>query len=393
GLGGRERRGGSRVLYAPGATDDIAASSGGKTRHRTHVCGAGVHGSTETVPMYTTCMFCNKDLGRNERVESFPVGRRLAFDEARGRLWVVCRHCERWNLTPLEERWEAVEDCERIFRDTRLRAHTENVGLARTSEGLELVRIGRPLREEFAAWRYGDQFGRRRRRAILYGVGVGTAVAGLAIGGVALGVVSGAFVGQFGNFVNLWNNARTRARLKLPDGEVLKVKTPLLSKVQIFESDDKQGWAIQVRPEKKAGRFRSGEESLVLHGEEARRAASVLVPAVNAAGGNKDKVRDAVRALEEAGHPEDFLRSAPSLKPRRRAIQDVGPALALLPAPSRLALEMALHEEQEMRAMQGELWRLERAWEEAEEIASIADDLLLPESTDEQLEALRSRSE
>jgi hypothetical protein len=24
-------------------------------------------------------------------------------------LWVVCRHCERWNLSPLEERWEAVE--------------------------------------------------------------------------------------------------------------------------------------------------------------------------------------------------------------------------------------------------------------------------------------------
>ena len=63
-------------------------------------------------------MFCQKPLGANEVIESFPVGRRLAFDSARGRLWVVCRKCERWNLTPLEERWEAVEDCERIFRDT-----------------------------------------------------------------------------------------------------------------------------------------------------------------------------------------------------------------------------------------------------------------------------------
>src|SRR5690554_1197102 len=122
--------------------------------------------------MYTSCMFCKRDLGRNEVVESFPVGRRLAFDAERGRLWVVCRHCERWNLTPLEERWEAVEDAERIFRATRLRAQTPEVGLARTTEGLELVRIGNPLREEFAAWRYGDQFGRRRRKAILYGAGV-----------------------------------------------------------------------------------------------------------------------------------------------------------------------------------------------------------------------------
>ena len=79
--------------------------------------------------MYRTCIFCRKPLGSNEVVETFPVGRRLAFDAARGRLWVVCRKCERWNLTPLEERWEAVEDCERIFRDTHLRVSTDNIGL------------------------------------------------------------------------------------------------------------------------------------------------------------------------------------------------------------------------------------------------------------------------
>jgi hypothetical protein len=41
---------------------------------------------------------------------------------------------------------------------------------------------------------------------------------------------------------------------------------------------------------------------------------------------------------------------------------------------------MALHEEQERRALQGELKALELAWQEAEEIAAIADDLLLPDS-------------
>ena len=114
--------------------------------------------------MYRTCLFCSNDLGRNEAVEHFPVGRRLAFDAAKGRLWVVCRRCERWNLTPLEERWEAIEECERAFRATRLRVSTDEIGLARLKEGLELVRIGEPQRPEMAAWRYGDQFGRRRRR-------------------------------------------------------------------------------------------------------------------------------------------------------------------------------------------------------------------------------------
>jgi hypothetical protein len=44
----------------------------------------------------------------------------------------------------------------------------------------------------------------------------------------------------------------------------------------------------------------------------------------------------------------------------------------------RLALEMALHEEQERAALDGELRALEQAWQEAEEIAAIADDLVLP---------------
>jgi len=116
--------------------------------------------------MYSTCLFCHTELGANEAVEHFPVGRRLAFDAAKGRLWVVCRKCERWNLTPVEERWEAIEECERAFRGTKLRVSTEHIGLGRLREGTELVHIGAPLRPEFAAWRYGDQFGKRRKRQL-----------------------------------------------------------------------------------------------------------------------------------------------------------------------------------------------------------------------------------
>ena len=171
--------------------------------------------------MYTTCLFCNRSLGSNEVVEAFPVGRRLAFDSARGRLWVVCHRCERWNLTPMEERWEAVETCERLFEDTRIRTSTENVGLAKLTEGLELVRIGAPLRPEFAAWRYGDQFGRRRRRAMIYGGAGVVIIGGIAIGGMLTGVLSAGLFAQSGNFVNLWQRGRTRMKLRLDDGTVL----------------------------------------------------------------------------------------------------------------------------------------------------------------------------
>ena len=57
----------------------------------------------------------------------------------------------------------------------------------------------------------------------------------------------------------------------------------------------------------------------------------------------------------------------------------------------RLAFEMALHEEQERRALQGELLALEQAWRDAEEIAKIADNLLVPESDEEWLRKQREK--
>src|SRR6185503_3261866 len=90
-------------------------------------------------------------------LSTFPVGRRLAYDPKKGRLWVICTRCGRWNLTPLEERWEAIDDAERLFRGTRLRMSTDNIGLAQFRGGFELVRIGPALLPEIASWRYGTR--------------------------------------------------------------------------------------------------------------------------------------------------------------------------------------------------------------------------------------------
>jgi hypothetical protein len=51
---------------------------------------------------------------------------------------------------------------------------------------------------------------------------------------------------------------------------------------------------------------------------------------------------------------------------------------------------MALHEEQERRALEGELAELECAWREAEEIGAIADSLLLPAWIEDAMKRLRS---
>jgi hypothetical protein len=317
--------------------------------------------------MFTTCMFCNKPLGSNEVVEAFPVGRRLAFDARRGRLWVICRKCERWNLSPLEERWEAVETCEKLFRETRVRVSTDNIGLAKHSEGLELVRIGEPMRPEFAAWRYGDQFGRRRQRAIAYGAAGVAVLGGLVAGGIATGVISGAFVGQFANFFNIWANARTLVKVKTDDGRVLKLKNPDLQGTRIRPADDDVGYRLELRKGKKTEWF---------EGAQARRLIGQVMPQINRSGGKQQTVSYAVKEIEHVGHPEAYLKEVAT---GDRFMYKGNPGYVnKMPAPTKLALEMALHEEQERRALEGELWMLERAWKEAEEIAAISDDLLLP---------------
>jgi hypothetical protein len=351
--------------------------------------------------MYTTCLFCHADLGRNEVVDAFPVGRRLAFDAAKGRLWVVCRNCERWNLTPLEERWEAIEQCERAFAGTRLRVSTDNIGMARLREGLELVRIGAPQRPEMAAWRYGDQFGRRRRRFIAMSAGA------VAVGGVVLlaGPVAGLVgTGAITPLVNIFNAGhsiyRARRKLRLPLADGSHVETNLANAASARLTADGEIAELHVRlapPGIRTMGSRWDAPWVTLRGEDAMRGAGVLLPHLNRSGGGAVQVRDAVKLLEDASSVETLYRDT-AREARRRFesgfwnIGDPG-TLRRMPAAMRLALEMAAHEEQERRALEGELSRLERAWQEAEEIAHIADGLLVPESVDRDLRRLRDRDD
>lgn len=349
--------------------------------------------------MYSTCLFCNADLGRNEVIERFPIGRRLAFDAAKGRLWVVCRKCERWNLTPLEERWEAIEDAERLFADTRLRVSTDNIGLARLTEGLVLVRIGSALRPEMAAWRYGDQFGRRRRRHLALSAAGIALVGGIVIAGPGMGIIAGGGWGLWqgaNGLHDLYQNRRVRVRLRLPDSErIAPIRRKQLEHTSLIRVE--HDWALHVSMRKP----RPGHEVtsdiprvLVYTGAQALQAASKILPAVNETGAKTAEVRSAVQLVTDAGDPGQLFRcyaatpqgSDPSRNLYRRAN-----ALFSLPKEVRLALEMASHEEQERRAMEGELALLEAAWREADEVARIADDMFVPDTARARLEELREK--
>lgn len=351
--------------------------------------------------MYSTCLFCNEDLGKNEVIELFPIGRRLAYDAAKGRLWVVCRKCERWNLTPLEERWEAIEEAERLFAATRLRASSDNIGLAKLREGLELVRIGSALRPEMAAWRYGDQFGRRRRNHLLLSSAGIAAVAGVLILGPGTGVIAGGGWGMWQGMNALhtaYQNRRTRLSLKLPsENRVVTLRKPHLDHTTLTHEAD-GGWMLNLSYDPRGKWDLAGRnyEMLSIRGDAAIRIAGQVLPKINAAGAKSNQVQDAVHLLErhtdpleffahQARTPTEYMRGA---RPGRRAKQPE--RIAKFPLEVRLALEMAAHEEQERRALEGELALLEAAWRDAEEVAKIADDMFLPESAVARLEQLKT---
>ena len=348
--------------------------------------------------MYKTCMFCNKSLRTNEVMEEFPIGRRLAFDAVKGRLWVVCRSCERWNLTPLEERWEAVETCEKLFRDAQLRSSTEHIGLARHTEGLELVRIGKPLRPEFAAWRYGDQFGKRRRRRIMFWSAAGVAwVGGVAFtSSVAVGGFAAGFLGMlpFGA-VQAWHDSRQVARFAHSDEKVRTLTREARTTTRIAPADDEIGFRVETHLGKHlrpgSGRFWADKREW-FEGEDARRAMNAVLRLINFGGAPHEQVRRAVYRIESHKHPSAFLNDVVGRSVYQNS-QGTPGWIHKMPKSTRLALEMAVHEEDERRALEGELWRLEQAWRDAEEIAAISDNLLLPKGADEFVASHRNREE
>ncbi len=342
--------------------------------------------------MYRTCIFCTGPLGRNEAVEQFTVGSTLAFDPWKGRLWAVCPRCARWNLAPLEERWEAVEGAERQFADTRLRVHSENVGLAQLADGTRLIRVGRALPGEVAAWRYGRELHLRRWRH-----------APVAVGGFLLRVAVDLCAWPLSHAaVGLARVAHGRSVLhripaeSSPAGREILVRRGHVSRawLQLDEEGDLGLHVPEVLPAERDGnRWRA--PSLLLRGGSARRVLARALVDVNAAGASGRNMKDALAALGRSPLAEDYLRETarqvvglgmPDLglaswswgevlgraKGQRREARFEPPKLSAAHA---LALEMALHEESERKAFEGELSALEAAWREAEEIAAIADGL------------------
>lgn len=328
--------------------------------------------------MYRTCAFCNGKLDGDGGPSGLGVGRRLAFDEWKGRLWVICPRCARWNLAPLDERLERIEALARAASGGRVAAATNQVTLIRWGR-YDFVRIGQPPRLEYATWRYGERLRTRRREQLKFVVPVTVAALGLAI---AVNVAAGGSVGLF--FWNVPNLARKLyvelvggRRIALVEapicercGSVMALRARHLERARVTATRQHDVSVLVTCPQ-------CGGEGALLTGADAHLALRRGLTYLNLARSGKGQQRAEVAAhlVEGAGGPDELI-----LDVARRDL-----TLRSLAPERRLALEMAIDERAELAV-------LERQWQEAEEIAEIADGLLTTDPrVDEELRQLHDR--
>jgi len=325
--------------------------------------------------MYATCGFCAGSLGGDGGASGLGVGRRFAYDGHRSRVWVICGKCGRWNLTPFDSREETITALERMAEGGRVAATSEQVALIRVG-AFDVVRVGRPRRPEYASWRYGERVKARERERLKFiipatAVAVGGMVAfNFAVGGgmaYMLGQVPGAADALYTKMVGFRKISLVEPPICEKCGSIMVLRAKHLQHARLTHTVHDDLALLVSCPKCKV-------YGAQLAGREAEQALRSGLTFVNLKKGKriKKKAEEAAGYVDRHGGPEQFIRTTTRIE------KSVG---ALVGAEA-LALEMAVDEQAELR-------ELERQWQQAEEIANIADGLLIDPKVDEALRRLR----
>jgi hypothetical protein len=327
------------------------------------------------VEVLTRCLFCHKAFPANDRFQHFPLGRRIAFDPERGRLWAVCERCYRWTLWPLENRDEALYELERAAHDSATPvAHTEHISLLHL-DGLLLVRVAGAGLAERAWWRYGRELNRRKR------VFEGAASRLTAYTFGALHLV-GEFVGLGDGDVDItWDDK--------PVADILRWRrfgwaawhgrrtcSYCGSTLRALRYDQ-SWWVYPLRGAD--GSLEIGvpcqrcdpwtpDNVYVIDGPQAENVLRRCLAYQNIGGAWEDVVKQAADLIEGVGSAGEFTLDSVQ---RRECLWKLGPTRAI-------AMEIALNESVEQRLLDLEIRALEFIWKQEEELARIIDEELTP---------------
>ena len=295
------------------------------------------------VAIFSRCLFCHAAVTENETLEGMTRGTRFAFDNAKGRLWVVCGECRRWNLVPIEDRWEALESLERIAHDeARLLVETQNIALLRVGD-VDLIRVGSAANlPEEAWWRYGRFLAPRDSKYYERVAIVKQIVRELKFGQTA------------------WRGAATCPNC----GSVLReIQFQNSKRVIIARGGD---GALELRYRCYRCHLDALHAGYRLNGVSAEHLLRRILAYRHFDRASESVVRASASVIEEIGSPDQLT--------QRLALQRV--YLGELPRPYALALEIAVNDITERKLLQLELNELEARWLEEEQLARIVDDEL-----------------
>ena len=328
--------------------------------------------------MYTTCAFCAGALGGDGGGSGLAVGRRFAFDAWRSRAWVICQRCGRWNLTPFDDREATIAALERMATGGRVAATSDQVSLMRNGS-YDVVRVGKPPRPEYATWRYGERVKARERERLKFiipatAIAIGGMVAfNFAVGG-SMAYIVGQIPGAADNIYTRMVGNRMVPGIESPVcarcGHVMVLRAKHVQDARLTHTAHEDIALLMMCPACKV-------YGAQLEGPDAEQALRAGLTFVNLKKGKKikRKAEEAAGYVDRHGGPERFIRVTTRIEK---------PVSALVGAEA-LALEMAVDEQAELR-------ELERQWQQAEEIANIADGLLVDPSIEAELEAVRRRA-
>ena len=310
--------------------------------------------------MFVSCAFCNASFDGDGGPSGLGVGRRIAFDEWKGRLWVVCPRCSRWNLTPFDDRLERIEAVAGAASQGRVAASTDQVALIRW-ERYDFVRVGKPPRLELATWRYGERLRNRQRERMKVVVPLTVAAVGL---GIAANVAAG---GGFGMLV--WNIHRLADWIYLRmvgRRKVSLVEPPICAHCgSVMQLRARHVQFARLVPDRHADMAvvvscpHCHTEGAQLMASEATHVLRQGLTYLNLKRGGRRRAEDAAREVDQIGGPDHLVRD---IARRELTLRNLRPERGL-------ALEMAVDERAEVE-------ELERQWKEAEELADIADGTL-----------------
>ncbi|MGH7475281.1 MAG: hypothetical protein ACRELD_03245 [Longimicrobiales bacterium] len=326
--------------------------------------------------MLRHCLFCDAALAADASAPA--TAARWAYDPLRGRAWHICPGCARWNLALLEGRSELIEALERGTRMSgRLLIATANVALFEAADTV-VVRVGRAGLDEQAWWRYGRVLRDRQLsfRSLRTRMGMFAGGAASYLGGK---------VGLFRRIPSAaWDDSQLTEGLRwwhfgslAWHGRSRCVHCRSVLRALSFDDtwwvhplvEPRGRLAVGVPCQRcdpwtpdKLFRIRGGAAELLL-----RR----ILAYQNIAGGSDRAVLDAACAIQEAGSATSFTHLVAS---RRASLWRLGPTLAL-------ALEIALNDSAERRALVQQARTLETIWRTEEEIARIVDEELTPRPT------------